>query len=42
VSDLTDHARRNRQFWDRHSDWYHEQNADFIAEGRAWGLWQSP
>ena len=42
VSDLTDHARRNREFWDRQSDWYHEQNADFIAEGRAWGLWQIP
>ncbi|HET9561730.1 MAG TPA: class I SAM-dependent methyltransferase, partial [Propionibacteriaceae bacterium] len=42
MSDLTDHARRNREFWDRQSDWYHEQNADFIAEGRAWGLWQIP
>jgi SAM-dependent methyltransferase len=42
VSDLSDDARRNREFWDRQSDWYHEQNADFIAEGRAWGLWQIP
>ncbi len=40
MSDLTDHARQNREFWDRQSDWYHERNAAFIAAGRAWGLWQ--
>jgi SAM-dependent methyltransferase len=42
VSDLTDHARRNRAFWDRESEQYHERNAAFIAAGRAWGLWQIP
>jgi SAM-dependent methyltransferase len=42
VSDLTDHARRNREFWDRQSEEYHERNAAFIAAGRAWGLWQIP
>ena len=42
MSDLTDHARQNREFWDRQSDWYHERNAAFIAAGRAWGLWQIP
>jgi SAM-dependent methyltransferase len=42
VSNLTDHARRNREFWDRQSDRYQERNADFIAKGRAWGLWQIP
>lgn len=42
MSDLTEHARRNREFWDRASDEYHERNAEFIAAGRAWGLWQIP
>jgi SAM-dependent methyltransferase len=42
VSDLTDHARQNREFWDRQSDWYHEQHAAFIARGAAWGTWQIP
>ena len=42
MSDLTEHARQNREFWDRQSEEYHERNADFIAAGRAWGLWQIP
>jgi ubiquinone/menaquinone biosynthesis C-methylase UbiE len=42
VSDLTEHARRNREFWDRASDEYHERNARFIERGLAWGLWQLP
>jgi len=42
VSDLTDHARQNRAFWDRLSDEYHERNARFIERGLAWGLWQLP
>jgi ubiquinone/menaquinone biosynthesis C-methylase UbiE len=42
VSELTDHARQNREFWDRRSSEYHERNASFIAAGRAWGLWQIP
>ena len=41
-SDLTDHARRNREFWDRRSDEYHERNAAFIERGLAWGVWQIP
>jgi ubiquinone/menaquinone biosynthesis C-methylase UbiE len=42
VSDLTEHARQNREFWDRYSSEYHDRNAAFIAQGRAWGLWQIP
>jgi SAM-dependent methyltransferase len=42
VSDLSEHARRNREFWDRESDAYHERNARFIERGLAWGLWQLP
>jgi len=42
VSGLSDHARRNREFWDRRSDEYHERNAAFIAGGMAWGVWQIP
>lgn len=42
MTDLSEHARRNREFWDRQSDAYHEQNAAFIAAGLAWGLWQIP
>ena len=37
-----DQARRNREFWDSHSDDYHERNARFIEHGLAWGLWQIP
>ncbi|MBA2331527.1 MAG: class I SAM-dependent methyltransferase [Actinobacteria bacterium] len=40
--DLTAHAARNRAFWDGQSDEYHERNAEFIAAGMAWGLWQIP
>lgn len=39
---LTPHAARNREFWDRQSDEYHERNARFIERGLAWGLWQIP
>jgi SAM-dependent methyltransferase len=42
VSGLSEHARKNREFWDRQSDWYHETHADFIAAGCAWGIWQIP
>jgi SAM-dependent methyltransferase len=43
VSDsLSEHARRNREFWDRQSDEYHERAAQFIERGLAWGLWQIP
>jgi SAM-dependent methyltransferase len=40
--ELTRDARRNREFWDRQSDAYHERNAAFIERGMAWGLWQIP
>jgi SAM-dependent methyltransferase len=40
--ELTEHARRNREFWDRQSDAYDERNARFIERGLAWGLWQVP
>ena len=42
MSELTDQARRNREFWDRYSDEYHERNAGFIESGLAWGVWQIP
>jgi ubiquinone/menaquinone biosynthesis C-methylase UbiE len=42
LAELSDAARRNREFWDRYSDEYHESNASFIAGGLAWGLWQAP
>jgi SAM-dependent methyltransferase len=40
--DLTEHARRNREFWDNQSAEYDERNAAFIERGLAWGLWQIP
>ena len=40
--ELTEHAARNRAYWDRTSDWYQEANARFIERGLAWGLWQIP
>jgi ubiquinone/menaquinone biosynthesis C-methylase UbiE len=42
LSDLTDEARRNREYWDRASREYHDRNAAFIERGLAWGLWQIP
>jgi SAM-dependent methyltransferase len=42
LSDLTEHARRNREFWDRRSDEYEQRNRDFIERGLAWGVWQVP
>ena len=38
----TEHALRNREFWDNQSDEYDERNAEFIEQGMAWGLWQIP
>jgi ubiquinone/menaquinone biosynthesis C-methylase UbiE len=40
--DLTEHALKNREFWDNQSDEYDERNAKFIERGMAWGLWQIP
>src|SRR4051794_8492367 len=42
-SDLSEHARANRAFWDRHADEYQELHGEHI--GRAdprWGVWQLP
>ena len=41
-SELSEDARRNREFWDRTSEAYHDRNARFIEHGMAWGLWQIP
>jgi SAM-dependent methyltransferase len=42
MSGLSEDARRNREFWDRESDAYQRRNAEFIAGGMAWGMWQLP
>lgn len=42
MSNLTEHARRNREFWDRQSEEYEQRNRDFIERGLAWGVWQVP
>jgi SAM-dependent methyltransferase len=39
---LSEHASRNRAFWDRHADDYQGRNAEHIAGGEAWGVWQLP
>jgi SAM-dependent methyltransferase len=41
--DLTPHARRNRELWDRQSDEYQERHGDFIGRPEPrWGVWQLP
>jgi SAM-dependent methyltransferase len=41
--DLTDHARRNREFWDATADEYQERHGDFIrTPDPRWGVWQIP
>jgi hypothetical protein len=39
---LSEHASRNRAFWDRYADDYQGRNAEHIAGGEAWGVWQLP
>ena len=40
---LSEHARRNRVFWDRISDEYQAKHADFIGRPEPrWGVWQLP
>jgi SAM-dependent methyltransferase len=40
---LSEHARRNRAFWDRISDEYQAKHADFIGRPEPrWGVWQIP
>ena len=43
MSELSDHARRNRERWDRVADEYQEHHREHIgrAEPR-WGMWQLP
>jgi SAM-dependent methyltransferase len=43
VSDLTDHAWRNRQFWDAHAADYQREHAEHIGRPEPrWGMWQLP
>jgi SAM-dependent methyltransferase len=40
---LSDHARRNRAYWDRISDWYQAKHGAFIGQSEPrWGNWQIP
>jgi SAM-dependent methyltransferase len=39
---LTEHARRNRAHWDEDAADYQDRNAEHIAGGEAWGVWQIP
>jgi SAM-dependent methyltransferase len=41
--ELTEHARRNRAFWDGYSDEYQSENSGFITHDEVrWGMWQLP
>jgi SAM-dependent methyltransferase len=44
AADLTEHARRNREHWDRDADDYQRRNAAHInrTDDPAWGVWQIP
>ncbi len=43
VSDLTDHAARNRAHWDSSADDYQERHGAFIGRREPrWGIWQIP
>ncbi len=43
VSDLTEHARRNRAHWDETADDYQQRHGVFIGRPEPrWGLWQIP
>ena len=40
---LSEHAQRNRAFWDKTSDAYQERHASFIGRPEPrWGVWQIP
>lgn len=42
-SELSGHAARNREFWDRQSDSYQEEHGEHIGRPEPrWGLWQLP
>lgn len=40
--ELSEHARRNRAHWDEDAADYQRRNAEHIARGEAWGVWQIP
>jgi SAM-dependent methyltransferase len=43
VSDLSEHARRNRAFWDATAAEYHRRHGEFIGRPEPrWGIWQLP
>jgi SAM-dependent methyltransferase len=40
---LSDHARRNRAYWDETAAEYHQRHGDFIGRPEPrWGIWQLP
>ena len=42
-SELTDHARRNREHWDAQADSYQAAHGEFIGRPEPrWGVWQIP
>ena len=42
MAELSEHARRNREFWNAESSAYQELHRDQLARGAAWGVWQIP
>jgi len=43
VSGLTEHARRNRNYWDAESDNYQQRHGPFLSRPEPrWGIWQIP
>ena len=42
MAELSDHARRNREYWNAQSSAYQERHREHIAGGAAWGIWQIP
>ncbi len=42
MPELSEHARRNRDFWEAQSSAYQERHRDQLALGAAWGLWHVP
>ncbi|MGH3091603.1 MAG: class I SAM-dependent methyltransferase, partial [Gaiellaceae bacterium] len=43
AEELSEHAVRNREFWDRQADDYQERHREHIGRGEPrWGMWQLP
>ena len=43
MTDVTDHVRRNRAFWDADADDYQAAHGDLLARHpKAWGVWRIP